>query len=249
MEVEGFKLPKEEVVPICRSARTHQALDRLFLNLKVDEHSLGDLNEPTNYKASILDSESNNWVENMNAEMQSMKDNQVWHLVDLPPNCKTVGSKWLFKKKSDMDGNIDKDIYMVQPEGFVDPNHFRKVCKLQRSLHDLKQASRIWNKRFDEEIKRLSQSAYMDKILKRYKMDNSKRGYIPMQEKLDLNKTQGALTPKKVKRMQNDPYASAVGFETNRDDIKSQTGYISVLNGGAVDCKSSKQSTTAMSAT
>nr|GEW18310.1 retrotransposon protein, putative, Ty1-copia subclass [Tanacetum cinerariifolium] len=33
------------------------------------------------------------------------------------------------------------------------------------------------------------------------------------------------------------------------DDIKSQTGYVFVLNGGAVDWKSSKQSTTAMSAT
>nr|GEZ66226.1 retrotransposon protein, putative, Ty1-copia subclass [Tanacetum cinerariifolium] len=32
-----------------------------------------------------------------------------------------------------------------------------------------------------------------------------------MQEKLDLNKTQGASTPKEVKRMQNAPYASAVG--------------------------------------
>nr|GEX09307.1 hypothetical protein [Tanacetum cinerariifolium] len=93
MEVEGFKLPKEEVVPNCRSARTHQALDRLYLNVEVEEHSLGDLNEPTNYKASILDSESDKWVENMNAKMQSMKDNQVWRLVDLPPNCKTVGSK------------------------------------------------------------------------------------------------------------------------------------------------------------
>ncbi|GKD09280.1 hypothetical protein Tco_1188965, partial [Tanacetum coccineum] len=39
------------------------------------------------------------------------------------------------------------------------------------------------------------------------------------------------------------------GFETDRDDIKSQTGYIFILNGGAVDWKSSKQSTTAMSAT
>ncbi|GKB08248.1 hypothetical protein Tco_0836532 [Tanacetum coccineum] len=38
-------------------------------------------------------------------------------------------------------------------------------------------------------------------------MDNSKRGYIPMQERLDLNKTQGASTPKEVKRMQNVPYA------------------------------------------
>ncbi|GKE09761.1 retrotransposon protein, putative, ty1-copia subclass [Tanacetum coccineum] len=41
----------------------------------------------------------------------------------------------------------------------------------------------------------------------------------------------------------------AAGFETDRDDTKSQTGYVFVLNGGAVDWKSSKQSTTAMSAT
>ncbi|GJY53131.1 hypothetical protein Tco_0444795 [Tanacetum coccineum] len=42
-------------------------------------------------------------------------------------------------------------------------------------------------------------------------MDNSKCGHIPMQERLDLNKTQGASTPKEVKRMQNVPYASTVG--------------------------------------
>ncbi|GJS89927.1 retrotransposon protein, putative, ty1-copia subclass [Tanacetum coccineum] len=39
------------------------------------------------------------------------------------------------------------------------------------------------------------------------------------------------------------------GFETDRDGIKSETRYVFVLNGGAVDWKSSKQSTTAMSAT
>ncbi|GKA87967.1 hypothetical protein Tco_0809731, partial [Tanacetum coccineum] len=42
-------------------------------------------------------------------------------------------------------------------------------------------------------------------------MDNSKRGHIPMQERLDLNKTQDASTPEEVKRMQNVPYTSAVG--------------------------------------
>ncbi|GJW29350.1 retrotransposon protein, putative, ty1-copia subclass [Tanacetum coccineum] len=41
-----------------------------------------------------------------------------------------------------MDPTLDEDIYMVQPEGFVDPNHPRKVCKLQRSIYGLKQASR-----------------------------------------------------------------------------------------------------------
>ncbi|GJW73682.1 hypothetical protein Tco_0133052 [Tanacetum coccineum] len=45
-----------------------------------------------------------------------------------------------------------------------------------------------------------------------------------------------------------DCYCDA-GFETDKDDIKSQTRYVFHLNGGAVDWKSSKQSTTAMSAT
>nr|GEY15039.1 putative retrotransposon protein [Tanacetum cinerariifolium] len=39
-----------------------------------------------------------------------------------------------------------------------------------------------------------------------------------------------------------------VRFETDRDDTKSQTGYVFILNRGAMDWKSSKQSTTAMSA-
>nr|GEV88130.1 retrotransposon protein, putative, Ty1-copia subclass [Tanacetum cinerariifolium] len=46
MEVEGFEPPQEEVVHIHKSARTHRAPDRLCLNAEVDEHSLGDLNEP-----------------------------------------------------------------------------------------------------------------------------------------------------------------------------------------------------------
>ncbi|GJS70321.1 retrotransposon protein, putative, ty1-copia subclass [Tanacetum coccineum] len=42
----------------------------------------------------------------MNAKIQSMMDNMVWVLVDLPPGCKTVRSKWIFKKKTDMDGIV-----------------------------------------------------------------------------------------------------------------------------------------------
>ncbi|GKA80972.1 hypothetical protein Tco_0787664 [Tanacetum coccineum] len=84
-------------------------------------------------------------------------------------------------------------------------------------------------------------------------MDNSKCGHIPMQERLDLNQTQGASTHEEVKRMQNVHYASAVesiinpeaelrvdcycdaGFKTDRDDIKSQTRYVFILNGGTMD--------------
>nr|GFC71997.1 retrotransposon protein, putative, Ty1-copia subclass [Tanacetum cinerariifolium] len=39
-------------------------------------------------------------------DLQSMKDNDVWVLVELLPNAKTVRSKWLFKKKTDMDGAV-----------------------------------------------------------------------------------------------------------------------------------------------
>ncbi|GJW14702.1 hypothetical protein Tco_0018835 [Tanacetum coccineum] len=42
-------------------------------------------------------------------------------------------------------------------------------------------------------------------------MENSKRGTIPMQEKLKLSKSQGASTPAEIQRMQKIPYASAVG--------------------------------------
>src|SRR3954452_22220588 len=56
-------------------------------------------------------------------------------------------------KTAFLNGNIDEELYMVQPEGFADPKDAGKVCKLQRSIYGLKQASRSWNLRFDEVIK------------------------------------------------------------------------------------------------
>nr|GEX36487.1 retrotransposon protein, putative, Ty1-copia subclass [Tanacetum cinerariifolium] len=106
VEAEGFEPPQEYVVPVRRFIRTHRAPKRLCLNVEVEEHSLGDLNEPANYKVALLDPESNKCLNSLNALMQSTKDNQVWRLVDLPPNGKTVRSKWLFNKNTDMDRNV-----------------------------------------------------------------------------------------------------------------------------------------------
>nr|GEW57463.1 retrotransposon protein, putative, Ty1-copia subclass [Tanacetum cinerariifolium] len=58
-------------------------------------------------------------------------------------------------KTASLNGHLSKDIYVVRPGGFVDSKHPNKVYKLQRSIYGLKQASRSWNKRFDEEIKKI----------------------------------------------------------------------------------------------
>nr|GEV33518.1 putative retrotransposon Ty1-copia subclass protein [Tanacetum cinerariifolium] len=83
------------------------------------EYKLGDLNEPGNYKAALLDPESDKWLDAMNVEMQSMKDNKVWDLVDLYPDGKTVGSKWLFKKKTDMDSAVHTYKAHLVAKGFT----------------------------------------------------------------------------------------------------------------------------------
>jgi hypothetical protein len=56
-------------------------------------------------------------------------------------------------KTAFLNGNIKEKLYMVQPDGFVDPKDANKVCKLQRSIYGLKQASQSWNLCFDEVIK------------------------------------------------------------------------------------------------
>ena len=45
---------------------------------------------------------------------------------------------------------LDEEIYMCQPEGYVDKSAPEKVCLLRKSLYGLRQSPRQWNQRFDE---------------------------------------------------------------------------------------------------
>ncbi|GJY51744.1 retrotransposon protein, putative, ty1-copia subclass [Tanacetum coccineum] len=276
-----------ESIPIRRSARIPQAPDRYGFYVDVEEYELGDLNEPPNYKATLSDPEFDIWLEAMNTEMQSIKDNQVWVLVDLPLNGQTFGSKWLFKKNTNMDGNVpifkarliakgytqtygvdyeetfspaanirairillaivafydyeiwqmdvkiaflngrlSEDLYMVQPEGFVDPKHPNKVKSCMRSdvldlrlpLHKIQNPGEIhWT---------------AVKAILKY-LRNTKHMVLVYEAKPEAE-------------LKVSCYADA-NFQTDKDDTKSRTGYVFVLNGGALDWKSAKQSTTAMS--
>ena len=156
----------------------------------------------------------------------------------------------------------------------------------------------------------------MDRILDRFNMKESKKGFLPMQHGVHLSKTQCPVTQVELDKMSRIPYASAIGsimyamictrpdvayalsmcsrfqsnpgeahwnaannilkylrrtkddflvyggddelivegytdssFQTDRDDFRSQSGYVFILNGGAVSWKSSKQSTVADSTT
>ncbi|KAK1421085.1 hypothetical protein QVD17_23175 [Tagetes erecta] len=154
-------------------------------------------------------------------------------------------------------------------------------------------------------------------MMTRFKMENSKKGGVPMTKGTVLNKSQSPSTDIEIKRMEAVPYASAIGsimyamlctrpdvscalsmtsryqqspgmahwtavknilkylrrtkdmslifggveeeltvrcytdasFQTDRDDSRSQSGFVFTLNGGAVSWKSSKQSVVADSTT
>ncbi|GJV31300.1 retrotransposon protein, putative, ty1-copia subclass [Tanacetum coccineum] len=121
--------PQSDINTIHRSTRTRHPTDRLCLYVDAEEHELGDLGEPANYKAALLDPESDKWLNAMNVEMQSMKDNEVWELVDLPPDGKTIGHKWLFKKKTDMDGASIKILIAIAM--FYDDEDMANGCQNQ----------------------------------------------------------------------------------------------------------------------
>ena len=55
-------------------------------------------------------------------------------------------------KTAFLNGFINEELYMMQPEDFVNPKCATKMCKLQRSIYGLVQASRSWNISFDELI-------------------------------------------------------------------------------------------------
>ncbi|GKB28092.1 retrotransposon protein, putative, ty1-copia subclass [Tanacetum coccineum] len=195
--------PQSDINTICRSTRTRRPTDRLFLYVDAEKHELGDLGEPANYKAALLDPESNKWLNAKNVEMQSIKDNKVWELVDLPPNAKgftqTLGID--YEETFSPVADIRAIRILIAIVVFYD----YEIWKI-----DVKTA--FLNGYLNEEVyMEQPEGSVNQKFPNRILHGNSKRGMIPMQEKLKFSKSQGASTPAEIQRMQNIPYASAVG--------------------------------------
>jgi len=48
------------------------------------------------------------WKEAMVDEMASLHKNEAWDLVEFPAGRKPIGSKWVFKKKTNAEGKVEK---------------------------------------------------------------------------------------------------------------------------------------------
>lgn len=173
-----------------------------------------DTEEPTTIEEALSGVNSKLWSEALRNEFDSLKQNQTWDLVDLPPGKNIVGSKWVFKHKRDakgeitrckarlvaqgysqkpgvdydevfspvakyssirtvlaianqldlnlhqmdvktafLNGDLEEEIFVKQPEGFIDKKHPNKVCRLRKRLYGLKQSARCWNKTIDKYLK------------------------------------------------------------------------------------------------
>ena len=172
-----------------------------------------DDEEPKNIREALTCPSSDKWKIAMEEEMESMRSNNVWELVDLPKGRRAIGNKWVLKIKRKPDGSIDRykarlvakgytqqegidyeetfspvvrfasirlilaivanldlelhqmdvktaflngeleeEIYMEQPTGFIIKEQEHKVCKLLKSIYGLKQSSRQWYIKFHQAI-------------------------------------------------------------------------------------------------
>ncbi|RVX18211.1 Retrovirus-related Pol polyprotein from transposon RE2 [Vitis vinifera] len=118
------------------------------------------------------------WRQAMVDEMAALHSNGTWDLVVLPSGKSTVGCRWVYTIKVGPDGQVDRlkarlvakgytqldiknaflhgdlaeEVYMEQPLGFVAQGESGLVCRLRRSLYDLKQSPRAWFGRFSSVV-------------------------------------------------------------------------------------------------
>ncbi|GKB94319.1 putative ribonuclease H-like domain-containing protein [Tanacetum coccineum] len=151
----------------------------------------------------------------MQEELHDFERLEVWELVAHPDKVMVITLKWIYKVKLDEMGGILKnkarfvargyhqeegidfeesfalvarlDVYVSQPDGFVDQDNPNHVYKLKKPLYGLKQAPRACPRGIF-----LNQSKYALESLKKYGMESSNPVDTPMVEKSKLDEdTQG----------------------------------------------------------
>ncbi|GJY99588.1 uncharacterized mitochondrial protein-like protein [Tanacetum coccineum] len=162
--------------------------------------------EPKKIAEALQD---DSWVQVMQEELLQFKLQQ-YGFCRITHGMKVIGQR---KKILDYDEVFvcgktrklsDEEVYVLQPPGFVDPDHPKKVYKVVKALYGLHQAPRAW---YDTKFKTeqggifKSQDKYVRlPILKKFNLVNVKTAIIPMETKVALTKDEEAIdvdvTPK-----------------------------------------------------
>ncbi|GJZ73664.1 retrotransposon protein, putative, ty1-copia subclass, partial [Tanacetum coccineum] len=154
--------PHSDIIPIRRSTRTRRPTDHMCLYFDAEEHDKWLFKKKTNidrvvhtYKAHLVakgytQTSRIDYKETFSlvADIRAIRiliaiaifyDYEIWQM-DV--------------KTAFLNGYLSEEVYIKQPKGFVNPKYPKRVCKLKHSIYGLKQPSRQWNKRFDDEIKK-----------------------------------------------------------------------------------------------
>nr|GEU36539.1 hypothetical protein [Tanacetum cinerariifolium] len=100
--------------------------------------------EPKTIKEAMVDSA---WIKALQEELHQFDRLQVWELIDKPfgKNEEGIDFEESFSPVACLEAIwIFEEVYVAQPDGFVDPDHPEKVYRLRKALYRLKQAPRAW---------------------------------------------------------------------------------------------------------
>ncbi|XP_070029692.1 uncharacterized protein [Nicotiana sylvestris] len=114
------KRPREEIINGMPNEENPRRSKRQWTSTSFGPDFLTFLleNERRTFKEAMSSSKAQYWKEVVNSEIESILSNHTWELVDLPSGNKTLGSKWISKKKIKDDGTIDKYKARLVVKGF-----------------------------------------------------------------------------------------------------------------------------------
>ena len=121
--------PVQSVPELRRSSREKKMPDFYGIRVTVADGSA----DPVSLIEALGNSDKAYWKDAMEKEMKSLSVNKVWDLVSLPKDKKVVGSKWVFKTKRNVDGNVERYKARMDSHKSLD----RIMMKLSLQLYSL----------------------------------------------------------------------------------------------------------------
>ena len=100
--------PEEDEVALPRESRNRRPPERYGLSYTFNMTKEENIQEPKSYNEAIRSPHAENWRKAMQAEYESLMDNNTWTLVDEPEDQQVLPGKWVYKVKYRANGQVEK---------------------------------------------------------------------------------------------------------------------------------------------